>query len=218
MTNYVDIAKRANHCQRNWDYTQPIPKEDIDTIVNTAVNMPTKQSLKPYKLLVSDDLDFNHEFYKLAIDPENKKSFDRPLPHRNTQVYAPLLLIFIRIPLDLDQIDPNILERSHFDQSHIVENNTHYSVSAGIASGTAAFTARQMGYSTGYCQCFDHPNVSLFFKEKNIEYFDYIDLISLGIGKPLENYQWTDIVYNNEFSRSVPSYEKQIDVQYYEKI
>ena len=213
MFELIDYSKSANHCQRNWDYTQKIPQKDIDIIVNTAINMPTKQNLKTYKLLVSDDLDFNHQLYELATDPLNPQSFDRPLPHRNMQVYAPLLLIFARIPLDLDQIDPNILERSHFNRMSQGESSTHYSMSVGIASGAAALAANQMGYSTGFCQCFDHKKLSLFFKEKNIQYFNYQSLITLGIGKPLEKYNWNDLVYNNIHSGTVPIYNKQIDVQ-----
>ena len=42
--NPIATAKIAERCQRNWDYSRPIPQEHIDIIVGAATTMPTKQN------------------------------------------------------------------------------------------------------------------------------------------------------------------------------
>ena len=74
--NPIDAAKIAERCQRNWDYSKPIPQDDIDTIVNTAKTMPTKQNRMYYRIIVSTNQKYNKKLYKLSIN-EDDPSFEK---------------------------------------------------------------------------------------------------------------------------------------------
>ena len=72
--NPIDAAKIAERCQRNWDYSKPIPQDDIDTIVNTAKTMPTKQNRMYYRIIVSTNQKYNKKLYKLSINEDDPTS------------------------------------------------------------------------------------------------------------------------------------------------
>ena len=49
----IQASLVAERCQRNWDHSRPVNKDDVDTLVQVATNMPTKQNIGYYSLLVS---------------------------------------------------------------------------------------------------------------------------------------------------------------------
>ena len=55
-----DIFKaihRSQHCQRNWDLEQSIPEQDIDLILESVTQCPSKQNQSFYKVHVLSDRD-----------------------------------------------------------------------------------------------------------------------------------------------------------------
>ena len=49
-TTYISKAIiRSQHCQRNWDLSKSIPKEDLDLLVTAATECPSKQNVAFYK-------------------------------------------------------------------------------------------------------------------------------------------------------------------------
>lgn len=198
----VKAAFIAQRAQRNFDFDQEMPEEDYNTILQACVNMPTKQNKSFYRMIVSKDIEFNRLAYDHSIDPTNP-DFDRPL-HRNGQVWAPLLLIFV--PEDPDSIDNPFGDDFY----------TNYNQSSGIAAGVAAHTAATLGYRTGYCQCVQW---SAFFDDAeeqfNIQRPAVNTGLMLGIGKPREDYSRGSIIIEGQYGYEVDdSMDKVINIEF----
>jgi hypothetical protein len=164
LTSLISEAvKLTGGCQRNWDYDYSIPQEHIDTIVNTAIDMPTKQNQEFYSLVASTDQKFNHEFY-LKTFTDDKGLYNEG---RNSQTNAPLLLIWIR------------------NKKFKKKENTYEEagpVSIGVSAGATALVANMLGYKTGFCACINKKKSIPMLAQKNIFTTD-IEL-ALGIGMP----------------------------------
>ena len=53
MLSHMDIQKavtRSQHCQRNFDLSKQIPEDDIDLIIHSVTNCPSKQNIAYYKV------------------------------------------------------------------------------------------------------------------------------------------------------------------------
>lgn len=155
----------VNHCQRNWDYSNPIPLEDIQQIVDATLSMPTKQNLLCYKLVASANPSINNKIYRKAFDVvEHEDGEVDDNTGRNTQVDAPLLLCF--------------LELRDYKKLH----ETHINV--GIAAGGAALKAHELGYKTGFAICHSRSDQVQILGEDPERYrFG----LTLGIGHPDPN-------------------------------
>ena len=53
----------TNKAQRNYDLTKNIPQEDLETLIHTAVNSPSKQNETHYSLHVYTDQDVIKKIY-----------------------------------------------------------------------------------------------------------------------------------------------------------
>tara|TARA_B100000925_G_scaffold270333_1_gene232717 strand:- start:527 stop:1132 length:606 start_codon:yes stop_codon:yes gene_type:complete len=197
--NPIDAAKIAERCQRNWDYSKPIPQDDIDTIVNTAKTMPTKQNRMYYRIIVSTNQKYNKKLYKLSIN-EDDPSFEKKY-HRNSQVLAPLTLSFI---------PPQKWPVHEFDDD--ISKNFYTSI--GIASGVAAHTAATLGYRTGYCACIHEETYEKLLTTKlNLEFEHFGSGLILGIGHPNSLYKRWDVVVDNALRIKLDdSCDKEIEI------
>ena len=43
----------SQHCQRNWDLSQQVSKEDLDLILHAATNCTSKQNIRFYKEIIN---------------------------------------------------------------------------------------------------------------------------------------------------------------------
>jgi len=178
--NVVEPSLVAERCQRNWDFDNPPTEEHINLIINAAKNMPTKQNNSYYRIIASTDYEFNTKIYNVAIDPNNR-DFKRPV-HRNTQVLAPLLLLFVPSGL-------------HIQNKFGDDENINFHTAIGIASGVAAYTAATLGYKTGFCSCIDCDQFhDLLTTELDINFREFGVGLALGIGHPLDGYDRWDVV------------------------
>lgn len=205
MITLIEAAKSAERCQRNWDYSKPVSEDDIKKIVEIATTMPTKNNLAFYKLIVSTDKDFNRMCYRYAIDHKNKHFTNRKI-HRNTQVTAPLLLVWI--PADLNEID------NPFNQNW----EDSYVTSVGISSGAAVLAANQLGYKTGFCGCFRTELILTEMKHRyNIPTPRFKRILAVGFGHPDENFNRVDCVLDGEHGYTAESVDKNISIKYIKK-
>jgi len=182
----------AQHCQRNWNYDIKIPEEDVDFLTKIATNMPTKQNKEYYDLIISTNLGFNRRIFGIAEDPFNTNS-----QKRNSQVYAPLLFLYV------NNKDSDIKRFNNRIESYI----KHQKTSVGISSGALALSAAQMNYRTGFCQCFNNKKLKKILKKYGIV-APLSTVLAVGIGHP------ADHAYNyNEFREEhIPPYNKSIKV------
>lgn len=202
MLNLIEAVKSAERCQRNWDHSKSIPQQDIEKIVQVATTMPTKNNRSYYELIVSTNRDFNRVCYEHATDPTNKHFTDRKI-HRNTQVDAPLLLLWR--PTDLDGID------NPFGNDY----KKDFLVSIGISSGAAVLTANQLGYKTGYCGCIRAKEL---FEKIETDYGIPVrtpaDGLIVGFGNPDTSFSRVDCVLDGEHGYTAETVDKTIDIKY----
>lgn len=163
ITQAVDTTEG---CQRNWNYDHLIPDDHINTIVHTAVTMPTKQNQDFYSLIVSNDRDFNYAFYlNTFVDEEGLDN-----EGRNAQTNSPLLLIWIK------------------NESYVTQENSYEGSAAmniGVSAGATALAANMLGYRTGFCRCINEILTIPLLKKYNI-ITSKVEL-ALGIGIPDPN-------------------------------
>lgn len=206
MINIFNAVKTAERCQRNWDHSKPVLEEDIQKIVEVATTMPTKNNRNYYDLVVSTNPEFNRTCYKYAVDPINAHFKNKEI-HRNTQVDAPLLLMWKTT--NLNDID-NPFNNSYQEDFH---------VSVGISSGAAVLTANQLGYRTGYCQCFDIDSLIVTLDKKfNLSIVNnaFSSVLTVGIGYPDSNFERTQCVIDGKLGYTAESVNKTIDITYIE--
>lgn len=181
--NLIESSITAGHCQRNWD-TKPIPEEDIKTITEVALNMPTKQNVLQYEIIAITNRAVIEYLYSIAVSveqdvPEGGTIFKGNDMYRNAQVNASLLLIWTTSTNPYQYDNKDALDASNTD---------HYSkcIGVGISAGATALAANQLGYRTGFCTCFIQDKMKQFITD-HTEYGDNF-MTSLGIGYPLEGY------------------------------
>ncbi len=186
----------TNHCQRNWDHTQEMSPEDVDLIVSVAKGMPTKQNLPYYTVLYSLDRRFIERVHDLSIDPHNPRSIGR-----NTQTLAHMLVIYLD-----NWTDNKIKEQTREDW------RDNYNMSVGVSAGATSLFSNQLGYRTGFCQCYDTNSINKILKEEyGIE--EKIKGTILGIGIPNNKYKRNSIVdKDNCYIRDVPTYIDETEV------
>lgn len=189
----------SQHCQRNWDLSQQIKKEDFDLILHAATNCSSKQNRRFYKIHVVTNREILEKFYMLTETSPGSNLY-------NTQVLANVLLAF--------QIVDTSNEYKQKDALFHTQENIYrdYYMSIGIASAYANLVATQLGYKTGYCACFDPKKVAtaLGLAESEFEV-----VVTLGIGFPKQNKKYWESHF--EDAPNTKTYTKEnIEVNYIE--
>lgn len=154
---------RSQHCQRNWDLSKNIPEDDIELLIHSVTNCPSKQNIAYYDIFVITDRNIieniHNETDGFITGPTTTTT--------NSQVLANVLFAFVpRLNNDLvvrtgehrnTQLDAfksgNVSEK---DKAKL-DRDRHTAI--GIASGYLNLTASILGYSTGCCACFDPTRI-----------------------------------------------------------
>lgn len=192
----VNASKNANHCQRNWSFKKQIPSTTVDSLIHVATNMPTKQNLELYRLIVSTNRDLNHSLYQLSI------SEDGTPKNRNSQIDANVVFVYC--------INTEYDSKNSIDLD-LAGAKLHYAI--GISSGAVSLAANQMGLRTGFCQCYLGTRVRdlLISKGVKLKETDLPELM-LGIGIPNKKYKWTDVVKRDKIINEINPHFKNITV------
>ena len=164
----IDASNVAGQCRRNWTY-EKFDDSDLHTITTVATNMPTKQNVLNYELVVSTNTQVNEKFYRVAFDKDVKFA-----PLNNGQVNAPLLYIWCKSP-SADYIMQEKLQDHHL-----------LNISVGISSGAAVLAATYLGYETGFCRCFLSNAVTNII-EQHTGIGNLSPILMLGVGHPKQN-------------------------------
>lgn len=155
---------RSQHCQRNWDLTRTIPKEDLELLVTAVTQCPSKQNVAFYRLhfitnreLIETIHSYTNGFVTQR-EPEQKTT-------TNSQTLANLLVVFedyfdISNPIDsIRNVETRKVASDEFDAETKKRLTRDQHVAVGIAAGYLNLTASQLGYSTGCCNCMDSSAV-----------------------------------------------------------
>lgn len=140
----------GQHCQRNYDLTKSIPKEDIDLIIHAATQCPSKQNLDFYSVFAVQDREKITNIYNNTVTAKGRK---------NPQVLGQLLLIFVSNPKVVSFNNRNQESRDLHSPVKFTKNlndlmiDMHQAI--GVAAGFVNITSSLLGYRTGCCKCFD---------------------------------------------------------------
>lgn len=161
QNTYIDIKKaivRSQHCQRNFDLSREIPKDDLDILVYAATNCPSKQNIAFYKLHVITDRDMIETIHPHTWGTHAYNSYGELVPTTNSQTLANAIFVYELV--ELEDLSEKAYEKwKDADEAEYAIFLRDRNVAIGIASGYVNLTAAMLGYSTGCCQCFDVSTV-----------------------------------------------------------
>jgi hypothetical protein len=178
-TLITESITNSQHCQRNWDLSKSIPQEDLITLVSAVTECPSKQNIAYYKCHfitsrpVIENIYTNTDGFTISYNPR--------VTQTNSQTLANLLVAFEDVPITPRSLNGEIRNDQslwlHQDETNVPEDlKRDKQMAIGIASGYLNLTANLLGYSTGFCACF---NPAVMGKILGI---DNKILLLLGIG------------------------------------
>jgi len=213
----VKAIHRSQHCQRNWDLSKTIPREDIDLIIEAATQCPSKQNISYYRLHFITNRDMIEKVYELTqgaiMDPTNSGPVGgyppRGRSYTNPQTLANLLIVFERKSLediDAGEGPPRNAEtykkaNGQLDSSAEWAIERDATVAVGIAAGYVNLTSNLMGYSTGCCQCMDPQGIKELLGMKEVP------MLLMGVGYKNENMNRK--IHHADHTVSFGSFKKQ---------
>ena len=179
MIDILNASEIAGKCQRNWS-DEPVKESDIKTIVDTCMNMPTKQNVAMYELYVITDKDTREQLYDTSYVPELHLHHHQSR-WRNGQMLAPLLFMWFSSSYENSRRNQ---PKEVFDTS--ITDPAQINLNAGISMGAAALAATQLGYFTGFNCCTGKEEVwHGIAKKYNSDIGPFI--CALGVGNPISN-------------------------------
>jgi nitroreductase len=198
QTELKNIIYQSQHCQRNWDLSKEISKEDLDVIITAATQCPSKQNIAHYKIHAITNRDIIEKIHK------NTVGFN--LIHTNPQVLANLLLVFEhKLPSNFAHT-AIYANQTQENESNLFLRDAYMAV--GIASGYINIVSHIMGYLTGFCACFNNQVIKELLNLENDV------LLMLGIG--IKNLEINSRTHHSNDNFIFPSFKKQeISVTYY---
>lgn len=221
---------KSQRCQRNWDLTKEIPQEDIDLIMTSVTQCPSKQNLQFYTPYYTTDRNKIEKIHSASRGASTKDvETGKGKMATNSQLLANLMIILVE-DYDEGQKDRNQVAKlnlgSNYDPNDIADNfelefqhggnfvemvqahakdwerDRHMAV--GIAAGYMNLTAAMLGYQTGCCLCFDRDTAK---RELGIPEDKEILLI-MGIGFADQDRPRRE--HHAEPGQFFPSYSKNI--------
>lgn len=156
---------KSQHCQRNWDLSKSMPKEDLDLLVFAATNCPSKQNVAFYNVHVISNRDLIEKIHSTTsgFDYEGKTV-------TNSQTLANTVFVFTENKGYGEWFKNAVIN----DQTHTLERDRQ--MATGVAAGYLNLLATMMGYSTGCCACFNNDDL------KKVLNIDSNILLIMGIG------------------------------------
>ena len=153
---------RSQHVQRNWDLEATMPQEDIDIILESVTQCPSKQNASFYKVHVLQDRDTIEKLHDLT------KGFgigdEAQTVTTNSQTLAHLVLVFeaANTRENAQRIAGNnrYLDYNRDRDAIIDEVQRDREMAVGVAAGYSNLTASLLGYGTGCCACFQPQGVA----------------------------------------------------------
>ena len=173
--DHTEVKKaiiRSQHCQRNWDLEKQIPKDDIDLIIHSVTNCPSKQNISFYKVHAITNREVIENIHNTTSGFLN---YETGKNETNSQVLANLVLAF-EVEDYMGRHTTDTVHRNDemwaYDdgklspgQKKSLEKDAHMAI--GIAAGYANLISSMLDYGTGCCACFDADNVATIVGAEN---------------------------------------------------
>lgn len=148
-----------------------------------------------------------YKYTRRGIDIFSKRLIDK-----NPQVLANLLVAFIRDrdPSEGARTNEEYMQGRHIGGSEHILTQRDESVALGVGSGYLTLVANMLGYSTGFCQCFDPSAVNVKPNISNILGETEDALLLVGIGYPDPNLPRR---IHHVTGRQFPTFDKDIIIE-----
>lgn len=172
---------KSQHCQRNWNLDESISQEDIDLIVESVTQCPSKQNLQFYNIHIIQDRNIIESLHNAT----RGFGINAELITTNSQTLANLVIVFeaanreqnLSTHIRNNSMSLGVSLKDIREMSlDTVRRDEHMAV--GVAAGYANLTASLLGYSTGCCACFSPNDI------KEILNLQEDCLLIMGIGIP----------------------------------
>ena len=173
--DHTEVKKaiiRSQHCQRNWDLQKQIPQDDIDLIIHSVTNCPSKQNIAFYKVHAITNREVIENIHNTTSGFLN---YETGKNETNSQVLANLVLAF---EVE-DYMSRHSTDTVHRNAEMLAYNNDELTsrqkkslerdadMATGIAAGYANLVSSMLNYGTGCCACFDESDVATIVGAKN---------------------------------------------------
>jgi nitroreductase len=172
IKNAVDIAQRA---QRNYDLSKVVPENDLETLIYTAINSPSKQNEIHYAVDVYSDQYIIREIYnctklfslskgpsdleeQCGITADGKFWQDSDKAVHNSQILANVLFVYSEDEgVARGGTHKVAQENRDAEMYSFYQEQKNYSM--GISIGQLILAASLMGYKTGICSAINADDV-----------------------------------------------------------
>jgi len=211
--NIEKAIHRSQHTQRNWDLSKEIPQDDLDLIITSVTECPSKQNVAHYRIHAIT----NRNTIEAIHDHTRgfATSYQPYQAETNSQVLANLLLVFEEVNVDVtgdkvsnrnDETRAMTLGELTPEAQALMLRDRHMAV--GIAAGYANMVSTLLGYGTGCCACFDGAPIKEILGLNN----DIILMMGIGFKDPNLNRR----VHHKNHEFIFPTKSKQeINVKWY---
>ena len=206
LKNAVYITQRA---QRNYDLSKSIPQADLDTLIYTAINSPSKQNETHFKLKVYTDPNLIHNIYDCTkrFGLYTRETFDKMYKDngtevignnkyeiKNSQILSNVVFVYCDDEDNLRGGDQVIASRGKASENtrNLFTRLKNFSI--GISSGQLSLVAALLGYKTGFCSAFVIPELKAITKDD--------PRVIVGIG--YENSNMDRRLHGTLFNRDIP--------------
>ena len=178
LKNAVDTTQRA---QRNYDLSKSIPQADLDTLIYTAINSPSKQNETHFKLKVYTDPNLIHNiydctkrfalFYKDTFDKMFKDTDEGVIANneyevKNSQVLANVVFVYCDDEDNLVGGEHVLAQKENASEIVKMQFARIKNFSIGISAGQLSLVAALLGYKTGFCSAYDLSQLQAITKDE----------------------------------------------------
>lgn len=190
----------SQHCQRNWNLEETIPEVDLNTLEHAVTQCASKQNRVFYKVHFIKDRNIIEKIYHqtdgFMINFETRET------KKNPQTLANLLVAFTT----QDEENEELRTTEEIDAGVQLEEKRLRDrwMAIGIAGGYLTLTANILGYSTGFCQCFDSGKIDSILGTDGTQ-------LLVGVGFPGDLNKRT---HHLEHDFTFRSFNKNISVEY----
>ena len=200
---------KSQHCQRNWDLTKSIPQEDLDLLVHSITQCPSKQNIAFYKAHFIQDRNLIEQIHELTRHNSRHPKYDT---ETNSQILANLVVVFEKnnfvpsLKTDIyrsEETNEILYNNKTVEEITVLQRDAEMAV--GISVGYANLTASILGYSTGSCACFNNNEI------KKLLNLQEDPILLMGIGfKNLDvnrrvHHQLPDFVFSTKVKQPIPT-------------
>ena len=206
LKNAVYITQRA---QRNYDLSKSIPQADLDTLIYTAINSPSKQNETHFKLKVYTDPNLIHNIYdctkkfglytkevfdKMYKDTDEGVVSNTTYEVKNSQILSNVVFVYCDDQDNIRRGDQVIASRGNASEETRNFFTRLKNFSIGVSSGQLSLVAALLGYKTGFCSAYYLSQLRAIVKDE--------PKLIVGIG--YENSNMDRRLHGTLFNRDIP--------------